>query len=231
MSPRFGSLVDRLAAAEPLLDAGDDTVVRLLADEYRLPLVDPRTADVPAAAIAAVPHMLARRHVLVPVALQGAQLTVAMADPTDPAAVAELKFSCGLDVRIAVAPRLAVQEAIERLYGPASELAEALSGLVPPAPAAEPTATVEASDTEAAPVVRFVNALLAEAVRRRASDIHVEPYDHTLRIRFRIDGVLGEVTPPPPGLAGAIATRVKVMAQLDIAERRLPQDGRLRLSL
>jgi type IV pilus assembly protein PilB len=231
MSPRFKSLVDRLAAAEPPLDADQDTVVRLLADEYRLPLVDPRTADVPAAALAAVPHVLARRHVLVPVALQGAQLTVAMADPTDPAAVAELKFSCGLDVRIAVAPRAAVQETIERLYGPASELAEALSGLAPPAPATEPTAPIEASDTEAAPVVRFVNALLAEAVRRRASDIHIEPYDHTLRIRLRVDGVLGEVAPPPPGLASAIATRVKVMAQLDIAERRLPQDGRLRLSL
>jgi len=231
MPPRFKRLVDRLAAAEPPLDADQDTVVRLLADEYRLPLVDPRTADVPAAALAAVPHVLARRHVLVPVALQGAQLTVAMADPTDPAAVAELKFSCGLDVRIAVAPRAAVQETIERLYGPASELAEALSGLTPPAPATEPTAAIEASDTEAAPVVRFVNALLAEAVRRRASDIHVEPYDHTLRIRLRVDGVLGEVAPPPPGLASAIATRVKVMAQLDIAERRLPQDGRLRLSL
>src|SRR5262245_56974335 len=126
---RRGALADRLATVEPALDGDDATLAQLLAQEYRLPLVDPRTADVPPAALAAVPHVLARRHVLVPVALQGARLTVAMADPTDAAAVAELKFSCGLDVRIAVAEATAVQEAIERLYGPASELADALSGL------------------------------------------------------------------------------------------------------
>jgi type IV pilus assembly protein PilB len=250
MASRLGDLLrrrglltaDQLAAAQAAQGEDDSALahlrlvdeavlVQLLADEYRLPIVDPHTADVSRAALDAVPHALARRHVLVPVELHGPQLTVAMADPTNPAAVAELKFLCDLDVRIAVAAPTAVQDAIDRLYGPASELAEALSGLGPDTPATDPAVATDAADTEQAPVVRFVNALLAEAVRRRASDVHVEPYERSLRIRLRIDGVLCEVAPPPPSLAAAITTRVKVMAQLDIAERRLPQDGRLRLAL
>ncbi len=236
---RRGALTSEQLAAirhEPdgvraLLRATDESVVvQLLADEYRLPIVDPAT-DVSRTALEAVPHTLARRHLLIPVRLDGARLTVAMADPTNPVAVAELKFCCGLDVCIGVASATSVRDAIDRHYGPASELAEALSGLALAA-VAEP---IEAPDTggeaEHAPVVRFVNALLAEAVRRRASDVHVEPYERSLRIRLRIDGVLCEVAPPPPGLATAIATRIKVMAQLDIAERRLPQDGRLRFVL
>ncbi len=210
----------------------DDLLVRTLAEEYRLATVDPRTADVPRAALDAVPHALARRHDLVPVALDGPRLTVAMADPANPAAVSELKFLCGLDVRIAVASAAAVRQAVERLYGPASELADALSGLGPSLPAADPVAEADVDiATEQAPVVRFVNALLAEAVRRHASDVHIEPYERSLRVRLRVDGVLCEMAPPPSALAAAIVTRVKVMAQLDIAERRLPQDGRLRLAL
>jgi type IV pilus assembly protein PilB len=209
-----------------------DALAASLADAYGLEIVDPRTVDVPRAAIDAVPHALARRHEVVPIALDGARLTVAVADPTDPAPIDEVRFLCGLDVRVVVASCTAVREAIERLYGPASELAEALSGLGSATPAVDPVADVEAdAATEHAPVVRFVNALLAEAVRRRASDVHVEPFERALRVRLRIDGVLHDVAPPPASLAAAIATRVKVMAQLDIAERRLPQDGRLRATL
>jgi type IV pilus assembly protein PilB len=226
---------DEGGLASGLVDLGlvdERTLVRELADEYRLPVVEPRTADVPRVALDAVPHALARRHLLVPIGMEGPQLTVAMADPTNPAALAELKFLCGLDVRVAIAGPTAVRDTIDRLYGAASELADALSGLGPETPATDPAADAGAdADAEQAPVVRFVNALLAEAVRRRASDVHVEPYERSLRIRLRVDGVLCEVAPPPPGLASAITTRVKVMAQLDIAERRLPQDGRLRLTL
>src|SRR5262249_10414731 len=123
------------------------------------------------------------------------------------------------------------QGAIERLSGPPSALADALSQLGPAQhgetvdddPIQEPLAA-----SEQAPGVRLVNALLAEAVRRRASDVHIEPYERALRVRFRIDGVLCEVMQPPLAFHSAIATRLKVLAQLDIAERRLPQDGRLR---
>jgi len=208
----------------------EERLVCTLAAEYGLPVVDPRTADVPRAALDAVPHALARRHELVPLGLEGARLTVAMADPTNAAAVSDLTFLCGLDVRVALASPAAVHQAIDRLYGPATELADALSGLGLATPAADPVVETDAA-SEQAPVVRFVNALLAEAVRRQASDIHIEPYARSLRIRFRVDGVLCEVTPPPPALAAAITTRVKVMAQLDIAERRLPQDGRLQVTM
>jgi type IV pilus assembly protein PilB len=211
----------------------EEALLRALADEYGLPAVDPRAAEVPRAALDAVPHSVARRQLLVPVALSGPVLTVAMADPTSTVAIAEVKFLCGLDVRVAVARVTAVRETIDRLYGDAPELAEALSELGPAAPATdspEDRAPDEAA-TAQAPVVRFVNALLSEAAARRASDIHIEPYADSLRVRLRVDGVLCEVAPPPVTLATAITNRVKVMAQLDIAERRLPQDGRLRLRL
>ena len=156
----------------------------------------------------------------------GALLTIAMADPTDQTAIAQVTFLTGLDVQATVAPASAVRDAIVRLYGDAPDLADALSGLGPALPE-ERAPIAQPSDDEDAPVVRYVHALLAEAVRRRASDIHVEPFDGTLRVRLRVDGVLAEVAPPPAGLAAAITTRVKVMARLDIAERRLPQDGRL----
>lgn len=209
-----------------------DVLAETLAGTYHLAVVDPRTMEVSRAALDAVPHALARRHELVPVGLDGSRLTVALADPTDPDAVNEVRFLSGLDVRVAVASPGAIREATERLYGPASELAEALSDLGPAAPAADPVPDGEAdAATGHAPVVRFVNALLAEAVRRRASDVHVEPFARALRVRLRVDGVLCDVAPPPPSLGAAIATRVKVMAQLDIAERRLPQDGRLRVAL
>jgi hypothetical protein len=112
----------------------EDILVSLLAEECTLPVVDPRTAAVPAEAVAAVPHGLARRHQLVPVALEGALLTIAMVDPTDQGAVAQVTFLTGLDVQAAVAPPSAVRDAIVRLYGEAPELADALSGLGPALP-------------------------------------------------------------------------------------------------
>jgi len=206
-------------------------LVALVADEYHLPIVDPRCVEVTGDAIDAVPPTLARRHELVPIALDGSMLTIAMVDPASPIAVSEIKFLTGRDVRITVASPSAVHATIERLYGAPSPLADALSQLGPSEqrddrdgdPLREPLAA-----SEQAPVVRLVNALLAEAVRRHASDVHIEPYERTLRARFRVDGVLCEVMHPPLAFHSAIATRLKVLAQLDIAERRLPQDGRMR---
>jgi type IV pilus assembly protein PilB len=206
-------------------------LVALVADEYHLPIVDPRCVDIPGDAIEAVPHTLARRHELVPIALDGSTLTLAMVDPASPIAVSEVKFLTGRDVRIAAATPTAVHATIDRLYGAPSPLADALSQLGPSEqrddtdddPIREPLAA-----SEQVPVVRLVNALLVEAVRRHASDVHIEPYERTLRVRFRVDGVLCEMMHPPLAFHSAIATRLKVLAQLDIAERRLPQDGRLR---
>ncbi len=226
-----GGLAARLVA---LGVVDEQTLVRMLADEYRLPIADPCAADVPRAALDAVPHGLARRRHLVPIALAGGRLSVAMADPTDAAAIAELQFLSNLDVEIAVAAPSAVAAATARLYGEAPALADALAALGTPDPPAPPGA-LEAppradATTRDEPVVRYVDALLAEAVRRRASDVHVEPGEGSLRVRMRVDGMLVAVAPPPPAVAAAIVSRVKVMAQLDIAERRLPQDGRLRVA-
>ena len=202
---RVGLTAERLALAAGPEQAGplavglprlglvaEDVLVRALADEYGLEVAEPCAADVPRAALDVVPHALARRHLIVPVALEGSTLTIAMADPTLTVALAELKFLCGLDVRIVLARVTAVRETIERLYGDAPELADALSELGPGEPLIEHAddRTVHEATTAQAPVVRFVNALLAEAAGRRASDIHIEPYAETLRVRLRIDGVL-----------------------------------------
>src|SRR5262249_24152302 len=136
-------------------------------------------------------------------------------------------------VRVAGAGVAAVREPIARLCGAAPEPADALSERGPAAPATDSPENRPPDEavTAQAPVVRFVNALLSEAAARGASDIHIEPYADSLRVRLRVDGVLCEVAPPPVTLAAAITNRVRVVAQPDIAERRLPQDGRLRLRL
>jgi type IV pilus assembly protein PilB len=151
-------------------------------------------------------------------------------------AINEVKFLTGFDVKVAVAAPSAIQQAIERYYDRHTDYDEVLSQL-----GNETVEVVHDDDqidlkeleraTEEAPVVRLVNALLTDAIRKRASDIHVEPYEKMLRVRFRIDGVLYEIMQPPLRLKNAITSRIKVMAQLDIAERRLPQDGRIKMKL
>ena len=224
---RHGTLVDGVAAAEPSPDADDEAVVRLLADEYRLPLVDPRTADVTAAALAAVPHALARRHDLVPVALHGAQLTVAMADPTDPppsrSSSSPAASTCGSPSR----RPSAVHEAIERLYGahrswrrpcPGSATRRPRSSRSPPRGCRRPRRRRScASSTRSSPR-RCGGAPATSTSSRtttRCGSGSGSTASSTRSHRRR------------PGSPAAITTRVKVMAQLDIAERRLPQDGRL----
>src|SRR5579884_2678784 len=189
----------------------EEQLLSYLEREYRLPVMDPLTLDVPREVLNIIPQALVVKHHLIPIGLVRSTLTVAMADPSN-------------------------QAAIERYYDAHTDYDEVLQRL-----GNEDVEFVEDEDevdlkeleraTEEAPVVRLVNALLTDAIRKRASDIHIEPYEKVLRVRFRIDGVLYEIMQPPLRLKNAITSRLKVMANLDIAERRLPQDGRIKMKV
>src|SRR6185369_6616194 len=184
--------------------------------------------------LALVPQTLIIKHHLIPTSLSRNTLTLVMSDPSNLVAINEVKFLTGYDVKIAVAATSSVTASIDRLYDEGTDYSEVL-------------AQVESDDlelvrqeedvdikeleraTEDAPVVRLVNAVLTSAIKRRASDIHLEPFERMFRVRYRVDGVLEEIMKPPLKLKNAITSRIKVMAALDIAERRLPQDGRIKL--
>src|SRR5262250_2190475 len=214
----------------------EEKLLAYLEREYRLPVVDPLSLDIPREVLSVVPQTLVLKHHLIPTSLVRSTLTLAMADPSNLMAINEVKFLTGYDVKVAVAAPTVIQQAIERYYDSHTDYDEVLSKL-----GHESLEVLHDEDevdlqeleraTEEAPVVRLVNALLTDAIRKRASDIHVEPYERMLRVRFRIDGVLYEIMQPPLRLKNAITSRIKVMASLDIAERRLPQDGRIKMKL
>jgi len=207
-----------------------------LQKEYRLSLVDPSAMTLPPDVLRLIPATLVQRHHLVPINLSGSSLTIAMSDPTNIVAINEVKFLTGYDVKVAVACVSSLSAAIEEHYAEDANYDDVLNEL-----GSEDVELVSEDEeidlkeleraTEDAPVVRLVNAILTSAIKRRASDIHLEPFERMFRVRFRVDGVLEEIMRPPLKLKNAITSRVKVMAALDIAERRLPQDGRIKLKL
>ena len=228
---------DGRTLGEALVEAGVTDAVayaRALADAAGLPFA-PLPPAVPARElVTALPMPFARRHLVLPLAQEGNALIVALADPTAVAPLDDLGFLYGVPVRPLVVPAPALRDAITRAYdaaaGSAADAMDAIAGervVAHELEADEPLDLLEAGDDT--PVIRLVNALLFQAVRDGASDIHVEPHERRLVVRFRIDGLLHEVVAPPLRLHPTIVSRVKIMAGLDIAERRLPQDGRIRL--
>jgi type IV pilus assembly protein PilB len=214
----------------------EEDLLAILEREYRLPVVDPASLDISREVLTLVPHTLVTKHHLIPTSLSRNTLTLVMADPSNLVAINEIKFLTGYDVKIAVASPAAIQAAIDRHYNNDAQFEEVLSAL-----GNENMEVVQETDdidlgelekaTEEAPVVKLVNAILTDAIRKRASDIHIEPYEKLMRVRFRVDGMLYEMMQPPLRLKNAITSRLKVMAMLDIAERRLPQDGRIKMKL
>jgi len=213
----------------------EDQLLAFIEREYRLPVVDPMALDISRDVINLLPQPLVMKHHLIPTGLVRSTLTVAMTDPSNVAAINEIKFLTGYDVKIALAAPAAIQQAIERHYDAQSSVDEVLSEMSGDVEVLDGTDDVDLKElersTEEAPVVKLVNAILTDAIRKRASDIHIEPYEKMMRVRLRIDGVLYDIMQPPLKLKNAITSRIKVMANLDIAERRLPQDGRIKLKL
>ncbi len=217
----------------------DSELVEFLADRYGVPAVDLTDLDIDEAVIQLVPADVARKYTVLPVAKTGAKLTIAMADPTNVFAMDDIKFMTGYTVDPVVASDTALREAIDEYHGSthAIELRKVMEDIAE-ADEADLEVLDEDEDldlqelaqqSEEAPVVRLVNIILTDAIKRNASDIHIETYEKQYRVRYRIDGVLYEMMRPPMKLKEAIASRLKIMAKLDIAEKRLPQDGRIKI--
>jgi len=224
----------------------DDDLAVLLAQQYGLPAVNLAELDVDPNVVRVIPMETALRHQVLPVSRFGASLTVAVADPTNVFALDDIKFRTGLSVEPVVASEGAIAEAIKRFYGDAEDAErkkqiEDIVSFIDDGTAgsveleAEDEGTLNLAElekaAEEAPVIRLVNYLMNDAVKHGASDIHLEPYEREYRVRYRIDGLLQTVMNPPLKLRDAIISRVKIMAKLDIAEKRLPQDGRIMVRL
>jgi len=183
-----------------------------------------------------VPEWLARKHQALPLAIEGRVLVVAMADPTDYRAIQDIEFAAATTVRPMAATVSEVLEGIDERYGPEDHIGSFLAN-VPDAPdlqivAEEPASlSMDVADSmeaaEVAPVVKMCNLVIYDALKSAASDVHIEPALHDLQVRMRVDGVLRDYTRVPKWLHGPVVSRLKILAKLDIAERRLPQDGRV----
>ena len=207
-----------------------------VAKQYGVPSVSLDEFEIDPAVIKLIPEEVALKHTVIPVNRAGSTLILATADPSNIFAIDDIKFLTGYNVEVVVAAEDAIKRAIDRYYEQTTSLAEVMgdfddSGIEVVDDNDDVDVGELAKESEDAPVVKLVNLILTDAVKRTASDIHVEPYEKHFRVRYRIDGMLYEVMKPPMKLKNAITSRMKIMAELDIAERRLPQDGRIKLKM
>src|SRR5215468_6355670 len=237
----------------------DEEITALLSKQYGVPSIALTQFEIDPAIVKLIPAETAQKYQIVPLSRAGATLTIAMTDPTNVFAMDDIKFMTGYNVEPVVASETAVIEAIQKYYPTTGGLGRGGSSqaLAPSGPSAlemasrgleelqntlddagdvevleelqEISAEALAKQGEEAPVVRLVNVVLMSAIQKGASDIHIEPYEKELRVRYRIDGILYNIMSPPMKFRDAIVSRVKIMSKLDIAEKRLPQDGRIKI--
>jgi type IV pilus assembly protein PilB len=215
-----------------------DSILQIEAEYLGTEVVSLRDKDLSPDLLQTIPGSMAHMYQCLPIALHGSSLQVAFVDPLNPAPADELRFAVKKDVHIVVADPVQIQKLIEKYYADEGESVSDLlkdlgsdEEMAREASAASEDATALADLADAAPIVRFVNLVLFQAVQDRASDIHFEPFEDEFKIRYRVDGALYEMSPPPKHLALPVVSRIKVMANLNISERRLPQDGRIAFSL
>ncbi|HEV8533466.1 MAG TPA: type IV-A pilus assembly ATPase PilB [Methylomirabilota bacterium] len=220
----------------------EENLIAFLSRQYGIQSITLSQLDIDPDILKLVPEQIARKYEVLPVKLQGNTLTLAMGDPTNVFALDDVGFMTNLQVIPAVASQVAIRQAIDRAYdskgGGIADIVSEMEGAAADVELVEGDEEAAASKVDVfelkesadeAPVVRLINMILVDAIRRGASDIHLEPYEKVFRVRFRVDGVLHEIMTPPKRLEAALTSRVKIMASLDIAERRLPQDGRIKL--
>jgi type IV pilus assembly protein PilB len=229
--------------SQVIIDFGlvsEEQLLRAVAEHLNLEYLNLEDIDIDKAVLRIMPSSVARMYRAVPVAIAGNTVTVAVMDPYNAQLVGELSFILGKDVQLAVAPSKQIEDAILRFFGEESEsLKDVLEDMESQLASAEVVETATKSGGTAAleelasqaPIVRFVNLILFQAIQDRASDIHFEPFEDEFKIRYRVDGALYEMAPPPKHLALPVISRIKVMSNLNIAERRLPQDGRIQLNI
>jgi len=213
-------------------------ITKILARQYRMPAVDLSRFEVDPKILKLVPADMAAKGVVLPLKREGRTLTVAMADPSDLGLLEDLKFITRFDLFPVIAGEYTLRALIEKHYQSANSQQD-LENLLKDMEEGEDLEVVEEQEEETAtqaqiedaPVVKLINGLLIEAVKRGASDIHIEPFEHEIRVRYRIDGALLEIMRPPLKMKAALTSRIKILSQLNIAERRVPQDGRLKLKM
>jgi type IV pilus assembly protein PilB len=214
-------------------------ITKVLARHYRMPAVDLSRFEVDPRILKLVPADMASKGAVLPLKREGRTLTVAMADPTDLGLLEDLKFITRFDLFPVLAGEYTLRSLIEKHYATNDNQQELQTLLKDMEATGEDVEVVEEQEEEQAtqaqiedaPVVKLINGLLIDAVRRGASDIHIEPFEHEIRVRYRIDGALLEIMRPPLKMKAALTSRVKILSQLNIAERRVPQDGRLKLKM
>jgi type IV pilus assembly protein PilB len=219
----------------------DEDVTNFLSRQYGVPAINLSYFEIDSSVVKLIPYDTAKRYQILPLSRVGASLTIAMVDPTNVFAMDDIKFMTGFNIEPVVASESAILEGIEKAYGSSKE--EDLDQVMQSISDMDETDVELQGDAEEigladlekaadeAPIVKLVNLILTDAVKRGASDIHIEPYEKEFRVRFRIDGVLQSIMSPPLKLKDAITSRMKIMAKLDISEKRLPQDGRIMLKM
>ncbi|MCB0317303.1 MAG: type IV-A pilus assembly ATPase PilB [Bdellovibrionales bacterium] len=213
-----------------------EDLLNIISKQYSVPIVELEEYKFEEDLLQLIPQNLSMKHGVLPILKKGNVLTVAMIDPSNIVALNDIKFITGLDISVAVTDEITLKKKQEVLFESQISYDSIFEDFDP-----EDVEVVDTSDdininelekaSEDAPVVKLVNAILTDAIKKGASDIHLEPYEKSFRVRFRIDGVLYEIMKPPMKLKNAITSRIKIMSELDIAERRLPQDGRIKLKL
>ncbi len=212
----------------------ESDLMDFLSRQFGVPAVDPTKIDIDKKIVELIPSHMIQKYLLVPIALKGNTLSIAMADPSNHFIIDDIRFLTRKNIQVNVATESSIIAVIQEYFDPSTSLEDVIGSMddddidVVSVTDDFDIDSVE-NEAEQAPVVKLVNLILMDAIKKGASDIHIEPYEKMFRVRFRIDGVLYEIMKPPLKLKNALISRIKIMSRLDIAERRLPQDGRIKL--
>ena len=226
----------------------EDEIVQFLSKQFNVPAVNLREYKIDPSLIKLVPSQIAQKYGILPLSRLGRVLTIAAVNPNDALALEDIKFSTGFDVKPVVASEAAIWEAIDKQYGSAGMLEDMMKSLQQEEQVTEgldgdlevleeekkddgDSASEMSAAIENSPAAKLINSLIAEAVKRRASDIHIEPYEKDMRVRMAVDGSLHEVMQPPLRMKASLVARVKIISKLKVEEKRLPQDGRIRMNV
>jgi len=218
----------------------EEDVTNFLSRQYGVPAINLSYFEIDPSVVKLIPYETARRYQILPLSRVGASLTIAMVDPTNVFAMDDIKFMTGFNIEPVVASETAIMDGVEKAYNsqPEENLEDVMASIdmgESDVELQEEEGDIALADLEKAadeaPIVKLVNLILTEAVKKGASDIHMEPYEKEYRVRFRVDGMLTTIMSPPMKLKDAITSRIKIMAKLDISEKRLPQDGRIMLKV
>jgi type IV pilus assembly protein PilB len=235
---RLGSILIALGFAQ------DDDITSILSKQYGVPSINLAYFEIDPAVIKLIPVETAQKYMIVPLSRVGSTLTIATVDPTNVFAMDDIKFMTGFNVEPVVASESSIMEALEKYYGTphAIELKKVYEEIAQGEKESFELNLEAGTDdneevsidelqrsSEEAPIIKLVNLLLSESLKKGASDIHIEPYERDFRIRFRIDGIMYNIMNPPLRLKDAMTSRIKIMAKMDISEKRLPQDGRIKI--